>query len=57
MNAKDQMIDDYSRNQESPWLLLAQRIVRAHVAQRAFNKEDLSCRSLPLTVNISSTKS
>lgn len=55
MNAKDTMIDDYQRNQESPWLLLAQRIVRAHVAQRATNKEEL-CLSLPPIQNISSIR-
>ena len=57
MNAKDTMIDDYQRNQESPWLLLAQRIVRAHVAQMAINKEELPCPSLPPIQNISSTRS
>ena len=53
-DAKSAMIEYYS--QENPWLLLAQRIVRAHVAQMATNKEEL-CPSLPLIANISSTKS
>ena len=51
MNAKDTMIDEYQRNQESPWLLLAQRIVRAHVAQMATNKEERPCPSLPPIAN------
>lgn len=51
MNAKDLMIEECQRNQESPWLLLAQRIVRAHVAQMATNKEERPCQSLPPTVN------
>lgn len=39
MDAKDLMIDDYQRNQESPWLQLAKRIVREHVARKAQHKE------------------
>jgi hypothetical protein len=38
MNAKDAMIDMYRRDQESPWLTLAKRIVREDVARRAATK-------------------
>lgn len=57
MNAKDAMIEDSQRNQESPWLLFAKRIVRMHVAQMAINKEKtLSCQSLPPIANTSNTR-
>lgn len=39
MNSKDLMIDDYQRNQESPWLLLAKQLVREHAARMAQQKE------------------
>ena len=39
MNAKDAMIERYQRDQESPWLALAKRIVREDIARRAAMKE------------------
>ncbi len=38
-NAKDVMIDEYQRDQESPWFTLAKRIVREDIARKAITKE------------------
>jgi hypothetical protein len=55
-DAEQEVQQEVPCSQESPWLVLAQRIVRAHVAQRAVNKEDRSCPNSAPTANISNIK-